>query len=125
MRDVSLFIALGGGGPEAITQATSWAQKGLDVVNTTRESHKGKPECDTAFILLLYHLGWMQTVSEIFILLFFAFHLLKFFFPQISGEYDKGRESFKTVLKESKAMKMKSYARYAQEQLDKLDAEKR
>ena len=75
MRDVSLFIALGGGGPEAITQATSWAQKGLDVVNTTRESHKGKPECDTAFILLLYHLGWMQIVSEIFIFIFIFFRI--------------------------------------------------
>lgn len=80
MRDVSLFIALGGGGPEAITQATSWAQKGLDVVNTTRESHKGKPECDTAFILLLYHLGWMQIVSVFFYFLFFRISFIKILF---------------------------------------------
>ena len=41
------------------------------------------------------------------------------------GEYDKGRESFKALLKESKALKMKKMAKYAQEELDMLDLQKK
>jgi hypothetical protein len=64
-------------------------------------------------------------VSFLFLNFRISFIYLKFSFFQIAGEDDKGRESFKSLLKESKAMKMKSFARYAQEQLDKLDSEKR
>ena len=56
MRDISFFIAMGGG-PEAIAQATSWAQKGLDVANTARQSNKGNMECDLAYVVLLYQIG--------------------------------------------------------------------
>lgn len=71
MRDISLFIAMGGG-PEAIAHATSWAQKGLDVASTARQSKKGKGkvECDSAYVVLLYHLAWMQIVSFFHLFIF-------------------------------------------------------
>jgi hypothetical protein len=69
MRDVSMFIAMGSE-PDALAQATSWAQKGLDVVNTTRQPHKGKSECDLALVLILFHLGMLQVVSVLFIFKF-------------------------------------------------------
>ena len=76
MRDVSLFIVYGGG-REGLDQATYWAQKGLDLVNTTRDSHKGISECDTALVVLLCHLGLMQEVSDFFII--FALFIINFF----------------------------------------------
>jgi len=99
MGDISFFISKRGD-PESIAQATSWTEKGLDVVKTTRESHKGKIDCDLAYALLLYHLGWMQMGS---------------------GEYDKGRESLKAVVTQSKAMNLKVIAKLAQDDLDKID----
>lgn len=75
MRDISLFLVINGG-PDAIAQATSWAQKGLDVTIAARKSHKGVMECDSAYLILLFHLGWMQRVSVFLIL--FAFILFCF-----------------------------------------------
>ena len=67
MCDISHFVAMGGG-PEAIAQATLWLQKGFDVANSTRQSKKGKgkTECDLAYVVLLFHLGLMQSVSVFF-----------------------------------------------------------
>ena len=44
---------------------------------------------------------------------------------QITGDYVKARESLETVVKESKVMGYKSSAVAAQEELWKLDSEKR
>ena len=65
MRNISMLIAMSNR-PEAIAEATAWNQKGLDVVNTTRQSHKGILECDLAEGLLLFNLAFIQLVSFFF-----------------------------------------------------------
>jgi hypothetical protein len=74
MRNISVITL--DGGPDSIAQATSWAQKGLEVVNSTvtRQSKKeDRLVCDLACLSLMYHLSWMQMVSSFFSFLFAIF----------------------------------------------------
>ena len=81
MCDISHFVAMGGG-PEAIAQATLWLQKGFDVANSTRQSKKGKgkTECDLAYVVLLFHLGLMQSVSVFFFFFLFPHYIYLYLF---------------------------------------------
>lgn len=55
---------LPGGPPEVIAQATAWAQKGLDVVIATRQSHPNKSEeCEIAYLTLLFNVAVIRQVS--------------------------------------------------------------
>jgi hypothetical protein len=59
-----LALDLPGGPAEVIAQATSWAQKGLDVVIATRQSQPNKhDECELAYTALLFNLAMMRRVS--------------------------------------------------------------
>lgn len=69
MRELACFFATSGG-PDAIAQATSWAQKGLDVAIAARSKNvKTVHVCETAYITLLHYLALLQVVSCCF---FFA-----------------------------------------------------
>ena len=65
MRNISKLI-LNDGRPDSIAQAIAWGQKGLDIVTAARQSCKNKSDCDTIYILLSYHLGWLYSVSFFF-----------------------------------------------------------
>ena len=65
MRDIAMFVALSDE-PDAIAKGIAWAQKGVDVANDARQSRIGKGECESTYLLLLYHLGLMQKVSVFF-----------------------------------------------------------
>ena len=64
MAKVSETILASGTRVEAIDQATSWAQKGLDVVITTRQSNKVNAECELAYISMLFNVALMRRVSD-------------------------------------------------------------
>ena len=59
--------------PAALAQATSWAEKGLDVAIATRQSDPKvqHAECDMAYIALLFNLALVRRVSSFFFLLLF------------------------------------------------------
>ena len=65
IAETILSSDLPGGLTEAITQATSWAEKGLDIVMATRQSHPNikHDECELAYITLLFSVGTMRQVS--------------------------------------------------------------
>lgn len=60
-----------------IAQATSWAQKGLDIVIATRESHPNVKYdgCELAYIALLLNVALMRRVSACIIVFFFFFNV--------------------------------------------------
>jgi hypothetical protein len=63
MRDVSHIVGMSDS-PDAITQAISWAQEGLEVTNASRQSRN--VECDMAFLSLMYLLASLHEVSFFF-----------------------------------------------------------
>lgn len=74
MRSISLLAIRGA----SFAEATEWAQKGMEIVNDARQSSKGMIECDVAYLLLLYQLGFIHSVS--FGFFFFRIEFLFFFY---------------------------------------------
>lgn len=61
---------------QANIQATSWAQKALDVVIDTRQSHKGGIKHDFVYWEIAYRLALMRKVSVFRISLFIYFSFI-------------------------------------------------
>lgn len=96
MRAVSTIVGLSDS-PDALTQAISWAQKGLEVA-TSRQSSNA--ECDMAFLNLTYQLASLY---------------------EISGEPYKAREFWTMLLERAQATRSKSFSKSAERRLQKLD----
>jgi len=101
MAKVSETILASGTRVEAIDQATSWAQKGLDVVITTRQSNKANAECELAYISMLFNVALMR---------------------RLSGEDAKSRELYETALKQCNARGLEEIAGFARREMQELDS---
>jgi hypothetical protein len=73
MAKISETILTSNPQAEGIDQAISWAQKGLDVVITTRQSNKLNDECEVAYISMLFNVALMRRVSGFFCIVSFFF----------------------------------------------------
>lgn len=78
MAKVSETILASGDLAQVIDQATSWAQKGLDVVIATRQSSEANSECELAYISMLFNVALMRRVSVFVITLLFNVSTISF-----------------------------------------------
>lgn len=63
MGNISELILRTRNDPEAIVQAESWANKGLEVASRVRKSTLVKhPSCEVAYAYMLYNLGMIRDV---------------------------------------------------------------
>jgi len=71
------WLILHSGSHEAVAQATAWAQKGLDVVVATRQSHPNKEyyECELAYVSMLFNVAMVRRVSCTFNCFFLTFNV--------------------------------------------------
>jgi len=102
MREIALLHSR----IDLIPEATSWAQKGLDIVIDTRQSIRGKrtEECRWAYIMSLLTLASLK---------------------ELSGEDDKAREFYEAIVKECQYTDFDSIAEHVQQDLQKPNSKVR
>jgi len=93
-----------GGRPAALAQATSWAEKGLDVAIATRQSDPKvqHADCEIAYIALLFNLALMR---------------------RLSGDEAKSRDLYETGVKHSEILGLGSAAWPGKEELKLLGSQ--
>ncbi|KAF8149961.1 hypothetical protein B0H34DRAFT_802091 [Crassisporium funariophilum] len=103
MGNIAELILHNGLSPEAVLQAESWAQKGLDVVTSARQfSTSNKHDvCEVAYAVLLYNVAMLR---------------------ELSGDRGRARDLFMDSLDQSKSIGLDEGIKHAQDALSSLDS---